>query len=139
MTIKGKVVPNDVSASVPEMVGLQDWWANDVAGQAGIESVPAQAVVWGAGSNATGVTSPIGAPKLELLAGLIMQTAKRLNVSPEEARDLVLMGKTHAGKIDPALLGGMGLAGGAALAAPALSGDNEQTKQFIDALRGTLK
>jgi len=27
-----------------------------------------------------------------------MQTAKRMGISPESARDLVLMGKTYAGK-----------------------------------------
>jgi hypothetical protein len=106
------------SAEVPEMATLGPWWRDKVAGAQGLEAVPAQAVVWGAGSNATGVTSPIGAPKLELLAQQIGKTAQRLGVSPETARDMVLLGKTHAGFADPALLGGVaaGGAGAAALA-----------------------
>jgi len=92
------------SASVPEMVSLGPWWKDKIAREAGLEAVPAQAVVWGAGSNATGVTSPIGAPKLELLAQRIMDTSRRLNVSPETARDMVIMGKTHAGAATPEML-----------------------------------
>ena len=42
-----------------------------------------------------------------------MKTAARLGVSPETARDMVLMGKTHAGKVDPALAAGMAGAAGA--------------------------
>jgi hypothetical protein len=59
--------------------------------------VPAQAVIWGAGSGATGVTSPIGAPKLELLAQQIGETATRLGVTPETARDMIIRGQTYAG------------------------------------------
>jgi len=104
----------NASASVPEMVSLAPWWQQRIARQAGLESVPAQAVVWGAGSNATGVTSPIGAPKLELLAMRMGDTARRLGISPEEARDLVLSGGAHAGFADPMLLAGLAGGGGAA-------------------------
>lgn len=106
------------SASVPEMVSLGPWWKDKIAAPMGLEAVPAQAVVWGAGSNATGVTSPIGAPKLELLAQRIMDTSRRLNISPEQARDMVLMGRTHAGAATPEMLGGLaaGTAGASALA-----------------------
>jgi hypothetical protein len=72
------------------------WWREKIAGPMGMQSVPAQALVWGAGSNATGVTSPIGAPKLELLANHMMDVAKRRGISPEEARDQVLQGKIYA-------------------------------------------
>jgi hypothetical protein len=44
------------------------------------------------------VTTPIGAPKLELMAQKIMETANRLGVSPETARDMVILGETYAGK-----------------------------------------
>jgi hypothetical protein len=117
----GNMVPNAASASTPEMVSLGPWWRDRVAGRAELESVPAQAVVWGAGSNATGVTSPIGAPKLELLSQQIAKAADRMGVSPEQARDMILTGKAHAGFADPLLLGGLALgAGGTAAAIQAL-------------------
>ena len=116
-TKKGKEVMPVASASVPEMVALGPWWKDQVAGPMGLEAVPAQAVVWGAGSGATGVTSPIGAGKLELLSQQIGKTANRLNITPEEARDLIIRGKTHAGFVDPALAGAMGAAIGGGLLA----------------------
>jgi hypothetical protein len=63
---------------------------------ADLESVPAQAILWGLYGPQTGVTTAVGAPKLELLARGIMETARRLGISPEKARDLVLTGKAHA-------------------------------------------
>ena len=71
----------------------------------------------GAGSGATGVTSPIGAGKLELLAQQIGKTAQRLNVSPETARDMIIRGQTHAGYIDPKLAAALGLTVGGGLLA----------------------
>ena len=97
-TIKGKEVIPGASVSNPEMTQLAPWWRDEIAAQLGIESVPAQARTWGAFSGQTGVTTPIGAPKLELLAQKIMETANRLGVSPETARDMVLMGEAYAGK-----------------------------------------
>lgn len=108
---KGNLVPNEAAAKVSEMWTLSPWWRDRVAAPSGIEAVPAQAVVWGAGSGATGVTSPIGAGKLELLAQSIGKTAQRLNVSPERARDMVLTGKAHAGFADPELLAWLGATG----------------------------
>jgi hypothetical protein len=86
------------SVSTPEMSMLAPWWRKKIAGEVGIESVPAQARTWGLFSPQTGVTTPIGKPKLEMISDKIMETARRLNISSEEARDLVLMGKTYAGK-----------------------------------------
>ena len=97
---KGEEVIPGASASVPEMTALGPWWNRRIAEPMGLEAVPAQAVVWGAGSGATGVTSPIGAPKLELLAKQIMVAADRLGVSPETARDMIITGKAHAGEVD---------------------------------------
>ena len=97
-TMKGKEVVPGASVSNPEMSMLAPWWRNQIAAPLGLESVPAQARAWGAFSPQTGVTSPIGAPKLELVAQKIMETASRLGVSPETARDMVLTGKTYAGK-----------------------------------------
>lgn len=108
-----EVLPN-ASASVPEMTALGPWWRDKIAEPMGLQAVPAQAVVWGAGSGATGVTSPIGAGKLELLAQQIGKAAQRMGVSPETARDLIIQGKAHAGYATPEMLGaiGAGTAGG---------------------------
>jgi hypothetical protein len=106
----------NASATVPEMSTLGPWWNDRIASQAGLKSVPAQAVVWGAGSNATGVTSPIGAPKLELLAQQIGKASRRMGVAPEEARDLIFMGQGHAGNATPAALGATALGAGGATA-----------------------
>jgi hypothetical protein len=96
-TKKGVETIPKASASVPEMVALGPWFNQKIAKPMELEAVPAQAVIWGAGSGATGVTSPIGAPKLELLAQQIGETATRLGVSPETARDMIIRGQTYAG------------------------------------------
>jgi len=96
-TKKGVPTIPKASASVPEMVSIAPFFRQKIAQPMGIEAVPAQAVIWGAGSGATGVTSPIGAPKLELLAQQIGETARRLGVSPETARDMIIRGQTYAG------------------------------------------
>ena len=113
-TSKGVPTIPNASASVPEMTALGPWWANEVAAPMGIEAVPAQGIVWGAGSGATGVTSPIGAPKLELLSQQIMKASKRMNVSPETARDMIIRGRAQAGTIDPNLAAAIAAAGGGA-------------------------
>ena len=114
-TKKGVASVPNASASVPEMTALGPWWKDRIAAQAGIEAVPAQAVVWGAGSGATGVTSPIGAGKLELLAQQIGKAAKRMDVSPEVARDMIIRGEAHAGFIDPKLAAAIATATSAGL------------------------
>jgi hypothetical protein len=88
------------SVSNPEMTQLAPWWREKIAKQLGIESVPAQARTWGAFSGQTGVTTPIGSPKLEMIADQIMDTARRLGVSPETARDMVMMGEARIGKAE---------------------------------------
>ena len=95
--MKGKEMVPGHSVTTPEMSALGPWWAEKIAKPLGLESVPAQARAWGAFSPQTGVTTPIGSPKLELIAKQIMLTAKRLGVSPEKARDLVLTGKERMG------------------------------------------
>jgi hypothetical protein len=97
-TIKGKKVIPGASVSNSEMGTLAPWWREQVAAPLGLESVPAQARAWGAFSGQTGVTTPIGAPKLELIADQIMETARRLGITPEAARDLVLTGEARMGK-----------------------------------------
>lgn len=103
--------PTDVasSASRPEYHTLQPWWENEVAGEMGLESVPAQARLWTALGPRTGVSSDLGQGKLELLTKQIMKAAKRLGITPEHARDLILSGKEHAGMI--AATAGVGAAG----------------------------
>ncbi len=91
--------PTDVasSASRSEYHTLQPWWEKEVAGDMGLESVPAQARLWTALGPRTGVTSMLGQGKLELLTKQIMAAAKRMGVTPEQARDMILSGKAHAG------------------------------------------
>jgi len=95
---KGEEVIPSKSVTTPEMSALGPWWRHKIASQLGLESVPAQALAWGAFAPQTGVTTPIGAPKLELIAKQIGLTAQRLGVSPQTARDLVLTGKERMGK-----------------------------------------
>lgn len=84
------------SMRTPEYGPVRDWWRNDVTAPMGIEAVPGQAIVWGVGSRATGVDSPIGAPKLELLSQHIMQRAKETGLPPDLVRDKILMGEMRA-------------------------------------------
>lgn len=93
---KGQPMVPAGSVTTPEMQTLAPWWRDRVAGPAGLESVPAQAMLWGAMSPYTGVESAIGAPKLEILSTQIGKLAQRLGVSPETARDLVISGKAGA-------------------------------------------
>jgi hypothetical protein len=103
-TRKGKEIIPGASVTNPEMSQLGPWWRDKIAAEVGLESVPAQARAWGAFSPQTGVESPIGAPKLELLAIKIKEAADRYNISPEQARDMVLMGEGYAGKKEGGLV-----------------------------------
>jgi len=117
------------SVSTPEIQQLAPWFRERIAGQAGLEAVPGQAILWGGFAPFTGVKTAVGAPKLELHAIEMGKAAKRLGVSPETARDLILMGKAHAGKVDPTLLATMGVGGGAAATIAALRNkDDEEEK-----------
>jgi len=84
---------------------LGPWFKGRVSDKTGIEAVPAQALVWGAGSRATGVTSPIGSSKLEMLSDYIVEVARRHGISPERARDLILQKEifNRGGAVDRAL------------------------------------
>lgn len=98
----GKNTAESVSKS--EIQQLSPWWREKIAAEMGTESVPAQAVMWGGLGPYTGVKTAVGAPKLELHAIEIGDAAKRLNISPETARDLILMGKERAGRRDGGLV-----------------------------------
>lgn len=133
--VKGETVVPGASWSMPEAQTVMPWFS-EVAGETGLENVPKQAILWGALSPQTGVTSPIGAPKLEVIADLLAEkTAPRLSkelgrpVSPEEARDMYLMGKTHAGFADPQILKWLGLLGaGGYIGSGMLSEDVEESE-----------
>lgn len=89
----------DASVETPELQQLAPWFRNRIASKAGLEAVPAQAILWGGFSPRTGVKTAIGAPKLELHAIEIGKAAERMGISPEKARDLILSGKAHAGLV----------------------------------------
>jgi hypothetical protein len=86
------------SVSNTEMYDLGPWWREQVAAPLGLESVPAQARTWGAFSPQTGVTTPIGAPKLELIADQAGMAADRLGISPEDALIMFINAKARLGK-----------------------------------------
>lgn len=85
------------SVTMPELRALSPWWAK-ISKKVGTNPVNAQARLWGGFADATGVKSPIGAPKLELISKSIMDAAKAYGISPEEARDKILTGKLFARK-----------------------------------------
>lgn len=117
------------SVTNPEMSQLGPWWRNRIASKVDLEAVPAQALAWGAFAKQTGVDTPVGAPKLELLAQQIAKAAHREGVSPEVMRDRVLMGKAHSGFVDPALaalMAGGAIGGGATVAALRNRKDDDQ-------------
>jgi len=85
-----------VSMTMPEYAQTGPWFRENVARPLGIEAVPAQGQTWGLYGPQTGVETPIGAPKLELLAGAIARRAAKLGVPAELLRDEVLKGGAHA-------------------------------------------
>jgi hypothetical protein len=86
------------SVSNPEMTQLAPWWRKKIAGQLGIEPVSAQARAWGTFSPQTGVTTPIGAPKLELLADQAVLAGQRMGIPPEDALKMFVLGEGRLGK-----------------------------------------
>lgn len=104
------------SVSTPELQTLRPWWSG-ISSDLGIQEVPAQARAWGAFSHATGVDTPVGAPKLELLARQIVETARRRGMDPRALRDMVLTGRASAGVAGAAVGGGLLADDGSAQAA----------------------
>lgn len=86
----------EVSMKMNEYRPVGPWFREEVAKPREMEAVPAQALLWGTGSGATGVDSPIGAPKLEMLSQHIGDVAKHYRISPETARDLILQGTLYS-------------------------------------------
>jgi hypothetical protein len=93
--------PSNVAAAFtrPEYQQLSPWWQHRIAAPLGLESVPAQARMWTVMGPQTGIDSPLGAGKLELFSQQIAKAAKRLGISPENARDLILSGGAGAGAL----------------------------------------
>ena len=91
------------SWSRPEAQTLIPWF-NPIARHAGYEPVPAQAMLWGAGSHRTGVETRIGAPKIEILADHIARRAAQEGVPLEVMRDDILSGRSYdvGGKVGEA-------------------------------------
>jgi hypothetical protein len=87
------------SWTMPEAMQLAPWWRDDVAGQVGLESVPAQALAWGLYGPQTGVTTDIAAPKLEILADMIKERARDRGISIEQAREEILMAQDYVGAL----------------------------------------
>lgn len=111
------------SISTPELKTLAPWWSG-IARDLGIQEVPAQARAWGTFSHATGVDTPVGAPKLELLARQITETARRRGVDPKKLLDDVLRGRASAA------------VAGAAPAAGLLGMQEDDATEIEDYLRG---
>jgi len=76
------------SATLPEMTALAPWYRTNVAAEAGLEAVPAQALQWGLLGPQTGVklqdASGYGAGKLEMTANAIVKRAGELGISPKD-------------------------------------------------------
>jgi len=115
----GTMVPNSKHMKAPEYTPLGPWFYENVAREAGIEGVPAQATMWGGYGHATGVDTAVGAPKLELWADNIARRFEELNgrkpdpskkSDVKEMRDLlyrVLKSDEHAALM-PAQMVGLG-------------------------------
>ena len=81
-----------VAASAPEMNALQPAFHHWAQQNLGLGGGPTQALMWGFYAPQTGVgaNAPPGIPKLEIISRNIMATARRLGITPEEARDRYL-------------------------------------------------
>jgi hypothetical protein len=87
------------SWTTPEAQQLTPWWRDEVAGQVDLESVPAQALAWGLFSPQTGVDTPVGVPKLEILAQMIAERARERGIPIEQARDEILMAQDYVSSL----------------------------------------
>lgn len=96
--VKGEAMPNGDSITNTELQSLGDWYRNHIAGALGWESVPSQAMQWGAFHQATGVKTPVGAPKLELIADQVAQDALRRGLDPNRHLIDVLSGQGYIGR-----------------------------------------
>lgn len=105
--VRKNAMPGDYMGG-SEYRTFSPWFRQNVAQPLGIESVPAQALTWGAYAPQTGVRTPIGAGKLELISQRMWERAKELGVDPQMFRDKVLLGQEHSSLDDRNERGGMG-------------------------------
>lgn len=77
----------------PEYADMFPWWNDKIAGNLDLRPRDAQALMWNVGGPQTGVRY-IGPSKLEMISDFMEQSAHRLGVSPETARDLILTGQS---------------------------------------------
>jgi hypothetical protein len=78
-----------------ELQTTAPWYEHYVASPLGLNPIQAQSLQWGTFGPQTGVLTPIGVTKLEILSQSIMDTARRLGISPEQARDKILLGEIY--------------------------------------------
>jgi len=93
----GKLANVKANLSNPEYTDFAPWWENSIAGNTGLRPRDQQALLWNVLGPQTGVRY-IGPSKLELMSNQMMKASKRLGVSPEQARDMVLRGEAGAYK-----------------------------------------
>ena len=96
--VKGESMPNGDSITNTELQTLGDWYRGNIGGALGWESVPTQAMQWGALHQQTGVKTPVGAPKLELIADQVAQDALRRGLDPRRHVLDVLSGRNYIGR-----------------------------------------
>lgn len=94
----------DAAWKMPEAISIAPWWRGIVQ-EHGIDSVPGQARLWGALGKRTGVKSPIGASKTELLADVIADRWatrwRNEGLSLPETRDRILSGELYSAPATP--------------------------------------
>ena len=99
----------DVRTGGPKSVGKElsmseymthlPWYREKISKPLGLYAGQTQPLQWNTFAHATGVDTPVGAPKLELMADQMAKASRRLGVSPETARDMILTGGAGAGAL----------------------------------------
>src|SRR5215510_9857293 len=106
-------------ASMAEVQDLGPWLRENVYGPQGLTPRMGQPIEWAMYGPQTGVDTPLGAPKLELLAKHIVENvAPRWGISPERALALFMKGKIYDWSSFAAPLGAAGALGAAATQLP---------------------
>lgn len=90
-----KTAQPGVSMKTGEYTPIGPWYEQQVAQPLGLQAVPAQGHQWGLFAPQTGVETPIGAPKLEIMARRAWERAQKLGIDPNVLMDRVMQGKEH--------------------------------------------
>jgi hypothetical protein len=93
--VRRKATNQGRSMTRAELQTTAPWYEHYVGAPLGLNPIQAQSLQWGTFGPQTGVLTPIGATKLEILSQSIMDTARRLGISPEQARDKILLGEIY--------------------------------------------